>query len=63
MDFMNFLSSKYIQKPSNNSIDEISPEMKGLLMNRIEAHKLNPQDAVAWEEIEEQFEEKYGYDI
>ena len=63
IDFMNFLSSKYIHKPINNSDDEISQDTKDLLLSRIKNHNKNPQKAVTWENIEKKYEEKYGYEI
>ena len=63
IDYIDFLSIKYIEKQQNktsqNLKDEISPEIKELLKERIKNHKQNPQNAVSWEEVEKE----YGYEI
>ena len=67
LDYIDFLSTKYTENQQNKTIqnleDEISPEIKELLKNRIEDHKRNPQNAVTWEEVENQYEKEYGYEI
>ncbi len=67
LDYMNFLSIKYANNQQNKNIqnleNEISPEIKELLKNRLEDHKKNPENAVTWEELEKQYETEYGYEI
>jgi Putative addiction module component len=67
LDYIDFLSTKYITKQKDEtqqtSEEDISPELKKILKSRIKEHKQNPQNAVTWEEIEEKFEKKYGYEI
>ncbi len=67
LDYIDFLSTKYAEdlqsKTIQNLEDEISPEIKELLKNRIEDHKQNTQNAVTWDEVEKQYEKEYGYEI
>ena len=66
-DFIELLGSKYAQtfvaKKEVLESDEISPELKLLLDERIAEHERNPQDVVSWDEVKVQFNQKYGYAI
>ena len=55
--------SKLTIKPETVENEEISPEIKALLDERIANHKKNPNKVYTWEEIELEFEKKYGYEI
>jgi hypothetical protein len=63
-DYIEFLSSRYKKEiTKKNEQEELSPEMKRMLMERQEEYHKNPQNVVTWDEIEEKFEKKYGYEI
>jgi putative addiction module component (TIGR02574 family) len=46
-----------------NEPEEISPELKALLDERIAEHEKNPQDVVSWDEVKAKFNKKYGYAV
>jgi putative addiction module component (TIGR02574 family) len=67
LDYIEFLIDRYSEltnvESDQNEPEEISPELKALLDERIAEHEKNPQAVCTWEEIEEEFDKKYGYAV
>ncbi len=55
--------SKLTIKPETVENEEISPEIKALLDERIANHKKNPHHIKTWEEVEERLLKKYNYAV
>jgi hypothetical protein len=70
-DYIDYLVNKYVISNQNNlqeqniseNHDEIPLELKNFLNKRIENYRKNSKNVVTWEEVEKQFEQKYGYEI
>jgi hypothetical protein len=71
VDYIDFLLNKYKKSSQNNlteknikeNEEELSPELKQFLNKRLENYRQNPHNVKTWEEVEEQFEKKYGHEI
>ncbi len=64
IDFLlirNNIATKQTQTESN--LQEITPELKTLLDQRITEYEQNPQNVVSWDEIKKKFNSKYGYEV
>jgi len=64
IDFLlirNNIATKQTQTESN--LQEITPELKTLLDQRIAEYEQNPQNVVSWDEIKKKFNSKYGYEV
>ena len=55
---------KFLENENEEEIEEeISPELKKLLDERIKAYEQNPENVSTWEEVKERLNKKYGYEI
>ena len=64
IDFLlirNNIATKQTQTESN--LQEITPELKTLLDQRITEYEQNPQNVVSWDEVKKKFNSKYGYEV
>jgi putative addiction module component (TIGR02574 family) len=64
IDFLlirNNIATKQTQTESN--LQEITPELKTLLDQRIAEYEQNPQNVVSWDEVKKKFNSKYGYEV
>jgi len=61
LDYIEFLIQRYTELEDVDEVEEISPELKALLEERIAEYEKNPQNVVTLEEIEDKFNKKYGY--
>ena len=64
IDFLlirNNIATKQTQTESN--LQEITPELKTLLDQRIAEYEQNPQNVVTWDEVKKKFNSKYGYEV
>ncbi len=66
-DYIEFLLSKYAEKTNigqkKNYQEEISPELKLLLEERMENYKKNPNRVKSWKEVEQRLLKKYNYEV
>jgi len=60
LDYVEFLIQKYSikvkQKPKEIMDEELSPELKALLDERIENHRKNPEKVVTWQQVKTKIE-------
>lgn len=65
VDDISIISDKNENEESetNKIEEELSPELKQLLISRLDDYKKNPENVVTWEEMELDFKEKYGNEI
>jgi len=63
MSYTKLQYNKLAAKSSVTEADEITPEIKVLLDERIASYNQNPQNVVTWDEIELEFEKKYCYEL
>ncbi len=68
LEYIEFLLHRHTDLETNNSKTEqddeqISPELKKLLEERMKGYEENPEKACTWEEVKEKLNEKYSYGI
>jgi len=65
LDYIEFLINRYSVQSEGEleeyENEELSPELKALLEERLADYKKNPQDVVTWDEVKAKFNKKYGY--
>ncbi len=65
LDYIEFLIDRYRELTNVDTEEgkEPSPELKAFLLERIAEHERNPKGAITWEEMVEELNKQYGYNI